>query len=93
VYADRDNGPTPSPFPILPPYLPPPDRMAHHDRTATAIRSTTSISSKSIHFLVCNRENAGGVRGDGRGVEEKVAERKKGNLGFEDFLSKSRWTI
>jgi len=26
-------------------------------------------------------------------VEEKVAERKKGNLGFEDFLLKSRWTI
>jgi len=29
----------------------------------------------------------------GVGGKEKVAERKRGNLGFQDFLAKSRWTI
>jgi len=46
--------------------------MAHHDRTATAIRSTTFISSKSIHFFLYVTEKMGVVfveDGDGDGVE------------------------
>ncbi len=66
MYADRDNGPTPSPFPILPPYLPLPDRMVHHDRTATAIRST----NQSIFLYVTEKMEVVFVEdGDGDGVE------------------------